>query len=294
MRKNLGSLLVLAALGWSALSFAADTPKAPAVTPATAPSNAEEAAAQDLLKRAVAHYKQEGDRAFAAFSRQGEFIKEQMYVYVIDDQGVLLASGGPSIMLVGRNVSSVLDDSLKVQFAEAIKTAQATEQMLQGEYPWQNNSAGRVERKHVYLQAVGNRGLVVGYSLPRAEPTHAKALLDEAVQAINADPAATFSAINHLDKRYIRDDLYVFAVDMNTGRFTAHGYNHRLVGGDFTEMKDADGQGVGKPMLDLLKSQDSAEFDYRWRNPVTGKVESKHAYVKKAGHYWVAVGYYSG
>jgi len=28
-------------------------------------------------------------------------------------------------------------------------------------------------------------------------------------------------------------------------------------------------------------------------NPVTGKVENKHAYLRKTGHFMVAVGYYS-
>lgn len=294
MKKLLAGLLACSALLWQATPFAASMPEELAATPATAPTNAEERAAQDLLKRAVAYYKKEGDKAFAAFSRQGEFVNGQMYVYVIDDQGVLLASGGPSIILVGRNVNSTLDDAQKAQLETAIKAAESSEQMLQAEYRWQNRATGRVDRKHVYFQAVGKRGIVVGYYLPRAEPAQAKALLDDAVKAINADPQQTFSAINNLDKRFILDDLYVFAVDMKTGRFAAHGYNHRLVGTDFKSLKDADGKTIGQPMMDLLKHQDAAEFDYRWRNPVTGKVESKHAYMRKAGNYWVAVGYYTG
>lgn len=292
MRKSLGSLILLATLGWHALLPAAET-SGVAVTPAAAPSNPDEAAAQDLLKRAVAYYKKEGDKAFAAFSRQGEFVDEQMYVYVIDDQGVLLASGGPSIKLIGRNISNILEEPLKAQLADAIHAAEASGQMLQSEYRWQNRTNGRVERKHVYFQGVGKRALAVGYYLPRAEPAQAKALLDQASKAIEVDPAAAFTAINALDKRYILDDLYVFAVDMKTGRFVAHGYNNRLVGTDFTVLKDADGKVIGKPMMDLLKQHDSAEYDYRWRNPATGKVESKHAYMQKAGHYWVGVGYYT-
>jgi len=34
--------------------------------------------------------------------------------------------------------------------------------------------------------------------------------------------------------------------------------------------------------------------EYRWRNPVTGKIEHKHAYMRKVGEFLVAVGYYSG
>jgi cytochrome c len=43
----------------------------------------------------------------------------------------------------------------------------------------------------------------------------------------------------------------------------------------------------------LATKQDYGEYEYRWKNPVTGKVEDKHAYLKKVGHLLVAVGYYS-
>lgn len=42
-----------------------------------------------------------------------------------------------------------------------------------------------------------------------------------------------------------------------------------------------------------MASQDYGEIQYRWKNPVTGKVENKHPYLKKVGHFLVAVGYYS-
>jgi signal transduction histidine kinase len=50
---------------------------------------------------------------------------------------------------------------------------------------------------------------------------------------------------------------------------------------------------VGEPILALMAKQDYGEYEYRWKNPVTGKIEDKHAYLKKVGHFLVAVGYYS-
>jgi signal transduction histidine kinase len=50
---------------------------------------------------------------------------------------------------------------------------------------------------------------------------------------------------------------------------------------------------VGEPILALIAKQDDGEYEYRWKNPVTGKVEDKYAYLKKVGHYLVVVGYYS-
>ena len=63
-------------------------------------------AAKALLTKALAYYQSNGDKAFAAFSRQGEFVDHDRYVFVVDTQGVLLASGGPSSALIGRDVSS--------------------------------------------------------------------------------------------------------------------------------------------------------------------------------------------
>ncbi|HCL3893816.1 TPA: calcium channel protein, partial [Pseudomonas aeruginosa] len=37
-----------------------------------------------LLDKAVAHYKANGESAFAAFSRQGVFVDGELYVYVVD------------------------------------------------------------------------------------------------------------------------------------------------------------------------------------------------------------------
>lgn len=43
----------------------------------------------------------------------------------------------------------------------------------------------------------------------------------------------------------------------------------------------------------MMAGQDQGEYEYRWKNPVTGKIEDKHAYLRKVGHWLIAVGYYS-
>ncbi len=63
---------------------------------ADAPQDEDAQAAKALLEKALAYYQSNGDKAFAAFSRQGEFVDHDRYVFVVDTQGVLLASGGPS------------------------------------------------------------------------------------------------------------------------------------------------------------------------------------------------------
>ena len=249
-------------------------------------------AAKALLEKALAYYHDNGDKAFAAFSRQGEFVDKDRYVFVVDTKGVLLASGGPSSALIGRDVSEVLGKDLRESFKEALKIPEGNG-IQQTEYRWQNWNDGKVERKHVFYQRIGQRILAVGYYLPRASPEQAKALRDKAVRDLEKNEAGTLKAINAMQGGFLQDDLYVFVVDLDTGRYVAHGTNLRLLNTDFAKVKDPDGKPVGEPILALMKEQGQGEYQYRWKNPVTGKVEDKHAYLRKSGHFLVAVGYYS-
>ncbi|WP_131107709.1 cache domain-containing protein [Pseudomonas sp. Sample_10] len=249
-------------------------------------------AAIALLEKALAYYHENGDKAFAAFSRQGEFVDKDRYVFVLDTKGVMLASGGPSSALIGRDVSETLGPELQAAFKEALKVPEGNG-IQQAEYRWQNWADGKVERKHVYYQRVGQRILAVGYYLPRASAEQAMALLNKAATDLAKDEKGTLTAINSLKGGYLQDDLYVFVVDLDTQRYVAHGTNLRLINTDFSKIKDPEGKPVGEPILALMAKQDYGEYEYRWKNPVTGKIEDKHAYLKKVGHFLVAVGYYS-
>lgn len=253
---------------------------------------ADEQAARDLLAKAVAYYRQEGDQALAVFSRQGPFTVGNQYVFVVDRQGKLVASGGPSLMLVGQDIGVAVGEEARaklMRLSEAGKEAQVEEI----EYPFTDWSLGGVvARKHSFFQRVGDHILAVGYYKARAESAQALHLLDQAAQAVASQPAATLDAINAHDKRYLQDDLYVFVVDLNSKRFVAHGFNRRLVGSDFASLTAPDGKVIGQPMLDIALQQGQGEYDYLWRNPITLQSEPKRAYLRRVGNHLVAVGYY--
>lgn len=247
--------------------------------------------ARTLLERAVDYYRLQGDAALPAFSRQGELIDADRYVFVVDKSGTLLASGGPSAVLIGRDVSSVLAPELTSAFQTALN-APSNPGIQSAEYRWKNPVDGRAERKRVYFQTVGDRVIAAGQYLPRATAKQVRQLLDKSVQAIEQDPQRSLQAINDLSAEFREDDLYVFVVDLNTHRYVAHGYNLRLLGVDFTTVRDPAGKPVGTPILALMRNNDEAGYDYRWKNPVTGNIEEKHALVRKVGSCVVAVGYY--
>ena len=99
---------------------------------------ADAARAQALLERAVAHYKEVEESALAAFGRNGKFIEGELYVYVISTKGVMLASGGPSSALIGRDVSDLQDAAGKPFFREMLDKAKASGSGAV-EYYWLNS-----------------------------------------------------------------------------------------------------------------------------------------------------------
>nr|WP_226944554.1 cache domain-containing protein [Pseudomonas sp. FME51] len=252
----------------------------------------EEMQARQLLSEAVNYYKENGDKALAVFSRQGPFVRDDLYVFAINTNGIMLASGGPSVMLIGRDIMNAIDDELKPAFERALSQPEDGE-ILEADYPWGNwNTAGRKITKHVYFQRVGDTVLAVGYYQPRASSEQALQLLETASEAVSSSPRETFTAINALDQRFYKDDLYVFVVELDSQRFVAHGSNLRLVGRDFGALTDEVGKPFGQEALDKIASSETAEFDYQWKHPITGDTEQKHAYARKVGNYLVAVGYY--
>jgi cytochrome c len=110
------------------------------VQAATAPKD-DGQAARALLEKALAYYHDNGDKAFAAFSRQGEFVDKDRYVFVVDTKGVMLASGGPSSALIGRDVSQTLPPDLQKAFKDALNVPESNG-IQQAEYHWQNLAGG--------------------------------------------------------------------------------------------------------------------------------------------------------
>lgn len=255
-------------------------------------SQAQEAdRATTLLTKAIAHYREKGDSAMAAFSRQGEFVDDELYVYVIDTAGVMLASGGPSVNLVGRDVSQALNEELRERFQRALALPEAND-IHHADYRWMNWQEGRFERKRVFFQRVDDKIFAVGYYIPRSTEEEALVLLDHVLKAVTDDPADTFERINALDAQFLRDDLYAFVVDRKTERFVAHGYNLRLINSDFRKIRSADQQPIGQQILEAVEAHDKGRINYLWPNPVTRRSEPKVTLFEKTGDYIVAVGFY--
>ena len=260
---------------------------------ANATASAEDAGlrAQVLLKRAVAHYQDIKHPALADFTSKGEFVDRELYVYVVSTAGVLLASGGPSSSVIGRNVADQQDALGKPFFRELLTNAQTNESGTV-EYQWLNPVDNKVERKVAQFQKIGDRIIVVGYYVAHATPEQAQALLARAVDAVRADPGKAIEAFNSmLRSPYAEDDLYVFVIGLSDKRVHANGADPRLIGTDPLSLRVPEGKLVLE-MIAAAGQRDQAEMEYAWPNPVTGKVENKHIFLRRVDDMVVGVGYY--
>lgn len=267
--------------------------RAQAVEPQSPPRSVAplEKRASALLDRAVRHIEATGEAGAAAFSREADFVDRDLYAYAFRTDGEFLASGGYSAALIGTNVLGFKDSAGKEFFREMLAIA-----LEQGhgrvEYHWFNPADSRGEPKITLFRKVGDVIVAVGYYSPRATPIQAKAMLNAAAKALHDDPTTALMDFQRIDGRFIRDDLYVFAVDISSGKFLAHGVSPGLVGTDAHMLQDADGRSVVTEMLAILAKRNRGELKYQWINPVSGRREAKHTYVREVDGKLVGVGYY--
>lgn len=250
------------------------------------------AAARTLLERAVARYRSDGNAAFAAFSRAGEFVSGDLYVYVVGFDGTMKASGGPSITLIDRNIGDLKDADGKLFIREMIEGARSGGAGTV-KYRWLNPQYGKSIPKVAHYQAVGEVVIAVGYYIAHASADQARSMLWRAVHEMKQEPEAAIRAFNDLNGGFILDDLYVFVIDLDDQRMRANGAHPRLLEKNVGELRDPDGKLFVQEMIRLSAEQDVAEVDYLWMNPVTRKTEKKVSYVKRVGHHLVGVGAYT-
>lgn len=275
-------------------SLAAATLLALATQSATAVDRSTPREARTLFDQAVKYMEANGpDRAFAAFNdRSGQFVRKDLYVFVIDDKGVYQASGAAPEALVGLTVLNTTDAAGNPLFREMIDSTRVTPEATV-RYMWLNRVTNKVEPKVSYVRKIGGYVLGVGYSAPRADADDARAMLDRAVALARSEGhAKAAAAFNDRRGSFVKDDLYVFMVNLDSGKFEAMGMNPALSDTDASGLADAEGHKIVAEMIEKLKSADAATVDYVWRNPVTNRVEKKRSYVRREAGSLIGVGHY--
>ncbi|MCU0990600.1 MAG: cache domain-containing protein [Xanthomonadales bacterium] len=258
----------------------------------SAPAN-DAARAQALLDRAVAAYEKDPGRALVDFSMVGPYQEGDLYVYVVGANGVMQASGGSSVTLVGRDVRELRDAEGK-QFIKEMLAGARNWGSGSIQYRWLNGEHGRIENKVAYYRKSGDAVIAVGYYNSHATPDEARAMLARAVDAVRQDPKAAFARINDINGGFVHDDVYVFVVGIDDHVMHASGGTPRLVGRKVDKVTDISGKRIFPESVEVAKAaaRGTGELRYTWLNPVTRRQESKITYLERVGDYAVGVGYY--
>ncbi len=130
------------------------------ISPVFAGGTADEAKA--LMGKAVAFLKAEGkDKAFAEFTnQQGKFIDRDLYIFVVDFNGITLAHGG-SPKLVGKDMLGLKDADGKFFIKNFIELAK-TKGSGWVDYKWVNPVTKKIEDKSTLIQKVDDYFLGCG------------------------------------------------------------------------------------------------------------------------------------
>ncbi|HLO64255.1 MAG TPA: cache domain-containing protein [Azonexus sp.] len=250
--------------------------------------------ARALFDQAVSYLKANGpEKSWEAFSnRKGPFVKKDLYVYVIDRKGTYIANGAAPDTLVGLNVLDSVDAAGTPLFRHMIAVTDKQDE-ARIRYVWLNRKTNHVEPKNAWIHREGDYILGVGYYAPHATADDAIKLLDEAVAyARKSGMSAATRAFNDTKGSFVRDDLYVFAVNLDTGKFEAHGINPAWTGTDARALHDVEGHALIQEMMDLAKTKGEGAVDYVWRNPITNAVERKRSFIRRIDNSFLGVGYY--
>ena len=110
----------------------------------------------------------------------------------------------------------------------------------------------------------------------------ARAMLDRGINYIKVHGAeAAFKAFSDPSNKEFHDrDLYLYAYDFK-GFNIAHGSNVKMIGKDFSELKDTGGKLIIQDMIGIAKTKGTGTTEYMWTNPETKKLQAKLGFVAR-------------
>lgn len=118
----------------------------------------------------------------------------------------------------------------------------------------------------------------------------AKAMLQRAVAAIDANPSAALKSFTAGTAGFKDRDLYVFCAGPD-GMMTAHGANSALIGKNFCGFVDRSGKRFGQEMCSNA-NRTFKIVEYMWPRPGETAPSHKASYYTMAGDQICGVGFY--
>ena len=245
---------------------------------------------QYLVKDAIKRYETDGLDATVAYYNTPESIDGQWYVFIGDENDVMLAhAANPD--LVGRPFSYATGPNAYP--AGSAVAASADEDGEWFSYTYPNPATGAVETKHSWT--VTYDGLLFGtgwYEAGPAKsdaPAYTQALVRQAIALYDAvgldDTVAYYNNPESIDGQW-----YVFIGD-EEDMMLAHAANPDLVGQPFSYAKGPNDYPAGEAVA-ASADQDGEWFSYTYPNPETGGVETKHSWMVRYDGLLFGTGWY--
>ncbi len=124
----------------------------------------------------------------------------------------------------------------------------------------------------------------------RGSATDARAMLERAVAAVNANEAAALTAFSHGDAGFKERDLYVFCA-RNDGKVDAH-IDPAQLGRNIKDQYDIDGVAFGQEMMAIAVAGEIKAVSYMWPEPGSHVPMQKVSYITRVADQVCGVGYY--
>jgi signal transduction histidine kinase len=117
--------------------------------------------AEAMVNKAIAAVQEQGaDQAYLLFNdREGDFVDGDLYVFVVDYDGVTLAHGGNS-KLVGKNMKQLKDADGNFFIQAMIAKAQEGGGWV--DYKWSNPETKKIQDKTTYVLPIEGADAFVG------------------------------------------------------------------------------------------------------------------------------------
>ena len=228
-----------------------------------------------FVREAIRRYESDGLDSTVAYYNTGESVDGQWYVFMIDEDGTVIAHANPA--LVGQLASDVLGPNDYPTGAAVAATAD--EDGAWFDYTFTNPATASVETKHSWM--VIHDGITFGSGWyeegPRKTdaPVYTQAFVQQAInlyEAVGLDSTvAYYNTGESVDGQW-----YVFMIDED-GTVIAHA-NPALVGQLASDVLGPNDYPTGAAVA-ASADEDGAWFDYTFTNPATASVETKHSWM---------------
>ena len=230
-----------------------------------------------IVKAAISKYDSEGLDATVAHYNTRESIDGQWYVFIVDQDDIILAhAANPDF--VGRPASAIVGPN-NYPTAEAV-VAVADEDGAWFTYTFTNPASGAVETKHSWM--VEYDGLTFGsgwYERGPSKsdaPVYTKSFVQQAMSLYDAVGLEGTTAYYNTNES-IDGQWYVFILDKDD-IILAHAANPALVGRPASAAAGPNNYPAGEAVV-AVADEDGEWLSYTYTNPATGAVETKHSWI---------------